>query len=442
MTGSTELLPHPLSAIRAQRGWTLADVATLIQRRSGLNMACRREKVWRWEHGITPELPAQYALAAELCVDRDQVDAHPWPGWLLLAAGDELVAGPWTPQVAQDVLSRVVRSALMDRRGFLILSGTAAAGLALSWSTAEVGEFSATANGRVTPEVVDHLQARVEELWRLDDVLGGGSCLDAGVADLRLVDRLIRLGHYSPAIGRRLWTLAAALARFCGWAAFDAGHEAAAQRFWHSGLRAAAAAGDPDQGVYTLSNMALQAAYAGDGKTTVALLDVARRRVDPAARTVLAMLDTWTVRGLALTRQDKAVYARLNQADDLWDARVPGDDPDWVYWMPQPSLTAEAGTALLGIGDLEAAERSLTTGLATLDGDSARDRNLYLVRIAELQLREDRLDEAAETTRQALDASADIDSARVHARIAELLDRFPSREPITSELREYHRSTH
>ncbi len=439
MTG-TDLIAHPLAAVRLQQGWTLADVAALVQRRSGLNMAVRREKVWRWERGVTPELPAQYALADELGVAHADVEAHPWPGWLLLVDRAEPVDGLWTPQAAQDVLTRVVESALMDRRGFLILSGTAATGLALTWSTTDAGQLPDVAAGRVTGEAVDHLHARVEELWRLDDVLGGGACFDAGVADLRLVATLIRHGRYSSAVAARLYSLAAALARFSGWAAFDSGMEAAAQRFWHAGLRAAAAAGDADQGVYVLSNLALQAAYAGDGATTVALLDVARRKVDPSARTVLAMLDCWAARGHAAAGNAKATAAVLNQADDLFDGRVPGDDPGWVYWMPQPSLTAEAGTALLDIGDLQAAERSLTAGLSTLDGDSARDRNLYLVRLAEVQLRGGRLDEAAANARQAIDAAADIDSARVRARVAHLLDELPGGEPVTIQLREYQRT--
>ena len=53
----------------------------------------------------------------------------------------------------------------MDRRGFLILSGTAATGLALTWSTTEPGPFPDVVAGRVTLEAVDHLQTRVEELW-------------------------------------------------------------------------------------------------------------------------------------------------------------------------------------------------------------------------------------------------------------------------------------
>ncbi len=328
----------------------------------------------------------------------------------------------------------------MDRRAFLLFTGSTATGLAATWSGTPAGTFPDVDQPRVTAETVEHLHARVEQLWHLDDVLGGGSVLDAGAADLRLAQHLIRHGSYDAAIGVRLWSLAASLARFAGWAAFDAGFGAAAQRYWHAGLRAAAVAGDTDQGVYVLSNLALQAAYATDGPTALGLLEVARRHVDPAARTVLAMLDTWAVRGYAVAGNAKAASATLNQADDLWGRRVYGDDPGWVYWMPQPSLTAEAGTALLEIGDLDAAERTLTAGLATLDGDAARDRNLYLTRLAEVQLRGDRLDEAAVTARAAIDAADSIDSARVHQRVDALLDQLPADEPVTAELRDYRRA--
>ncbi len=328
----------------------------------------------------------------------------------------------------------------MDRRAFLLFTGSTATGLAATWSGTPAGTFPDVDQPRVTAETVEHLHARIEQLWHLDDVLGGGSVLDAGAADLRLAQHLIRHGSYDAAIGVRLWSLAASLARFAGWAAFDAGFGAAAQRYWHAGLRAAAVAGDTDQGVYVLSNLALQAAYATDGPTALGLLEVARRHVDPAARTVLAMLDTWAVRGYAVAGNAKAASATLNQADDLWGRRVYGDDPGWVYWMAQPSLTAEAGTALLEIGDLDAAERTLTAGLATLDGDAARDRNLYLTRLAEVQLRGDRLDEAAVTARAAIDAADSIDSARVHQRVDALLDQLPADEPVTAELRDYRRA--
>jgi hypothetical protein len=274
---------------------------------------------------------------------------------------------------------------------------------------------------------------------RLDDALGGGSCLDAGAADLRLVKTLLRDGRYSSEIGRQMFSMAAALGRFTGWAAFDAGRHAAAQRFWHASLRAAAAAGQVDQGVYVLSNLALQAIYADDASTALGLLDVARRKVDPAARTVLAMLDCWAARSHALAGDTRTAAKVLNRADNLWGQRRPEDDPTWVYWMPQPSLTAEAGTALMDMGDLAAAERALTDGLATLDAESVRERNLYLVRLAETQLRGGRLDEAAATAGRAIDSIGAVESARIRQRMRLLFSQMPANEKLTVALREHQR---
>jgi hypothetical protein len=109
--------------------------------------------------------------------------------------------------------------------------------------------------------------------------------------------------------------------------------------------------------------------------------------------------------------------------------------------MPQPSLTAEAGTALLGIGDLDAAERCLTAGLSSLNGGSARDRNLYLVSLAETRLRAGKFDEAAATAGHAIDDAAGLDSTRVQRRVDRLLDELPANEPITAQLRDRRAAT-
>lgn len=89
----------------------------------------------------------------------------------------------------------------MDRRGFMILSGETVTGLALKWGVDDTTQSVSVTHSRITHELTDHLHARVTELWQLDDVLGGGSCLDAAVADLRLVERLIRHGDYSADLG-------------------------------------------------------------------------------------------------------------------------------------------------------------------------------------------------------------------------------------------------
>ncbi|WP_329079821.1 MULTISPECIES: hypothetical protein [unclassified Streptosporangium] len=72
------VLVHPLSYIRAERGWSYQDLVDVIARRAG-NMARRREKAWRWEHGgVVPDRETQIALAAELGIRQELIDMLPW----------------------------------------------------------------------------------------------------------------------------------------------------------------------------------------------------------------------------------------------------------------------------------------------------------------------------------------------------------------------------
>jgi hypothetical protein len=432
------LITHPLTYVRHLNSWTQRDVADIVRRRSGLNMATRREKIWRWECGLSsPERVAQHALADELGIDHQLVAVLGWPAWLLLIDPVEPIDMPWTPDTALQTLVAVVESAAMDRRTFVVL---ASAGLAGAWNTAPPPPVAdGIAGAMIGSEAIKNLNARVEELWHLDDVLGGGACLNAGRADLHMIGMLLTRATLSDQNKRRLLSTAASLGRFCGFAAFDSGLTAAAQRYWHAALRAAHAAGDASQGVYILSNLALQAIYLGDSRTAINILDAAQANVDPAARTVLAMLDTWQARAHALAGEPARAATLLNRADDQWQRRRPEDDPAWVYWMPQPSLTAEAGTALAAIGDLDNAEANLRAGLATLDDNSARERDLYLVRLAEIQLAAGRLDEAATTARQAIDGASYINSPRVGSRVDALLNKLPSDDQRTVELRDFRR---
>lgn len=73
----------------------------------------------------------------------------------------------------------------------------------------------------------------------------------------RVVDVLDQ-SSYTAAMGQRLYFLAAELGRMAGWASFDAGLHAEAQRYWLAALHAAHAAGDRLLGSNILKSMSLQ----------------------------------------------------------------------------------------------------------------------------------------------------------------------------------------
>ncbi len=438
MSALPDPITHPLTAIRIRRGWSQQRVAAIIARRSGVNMSTQINKVSRWETGrSTPQTVAQHALADELGVPREVVTANPWPEWLTTVDRTVDIDADWSVKVAGEVLDIVVQSALMDRRTFIGATASGLVSLARGWSNAGASVATGGGRGTVTHQAVEHLQRRVEELWRLDDALGGGGCLQTGVADLQLVTALIRGRRYDAEVGQRLHGIAGALGRFCGWAAFDSGRVAAAADFWQAGLRSAAVAGDTSQGVYALSNLALATVYGGDGRTALNLLDLARTKVDPAQRVVHAMLDCWASRAHALIGDGPAAVAAVQHADALWERRVPGDDPDWTYWMPRPSLTAEASTALMHAGDYANAEAHLTAGLNGAADAGPRDRTLYLARLAETRLLAGRQDEAVATVHDAVELGAGVDSARVRARVDGVIALIPAQGRARAELVEH-----
>jgi tetratricopeptide (TPR) repeat protein len=230
---------------------------------------------------------------------------------------------------------------------------------------------------------------------------------------------------------RRPYSAGAELARFAGWAAFDAGRHVQARRYWHAGLRAAHHGGDPGMFAYLLSNLALQAVYAGDGRTAINLLEVARERAGTASSlTVLAMLDAWQVRAHAAVGEGREAARLLSRADELWECRVPDDDPAWIYLLTQPSLTAEAGLAFLALGQAKVAEQLLSEGLEALPPDSQRDRILYLTRIASARLAQrGGVEGALEAAGEAVRLACTLDSARAMDQLHEFAARVTALHP-------------
>ncbi|SDI49795.1 hypothetical protein SAMN05421505_1605 [Sinosporangium album] len=431
------LARHPLTHLRRQRGWSLTDLAQVVQRRAGVNMAANRQKIWRWEHGLAvPDLPAQLAIATEVGIDPNTVAALPWPTWLLTVDGMERIDQGWTTGTAKDTLTLVGCMTDIsddDRRAYLLLTGQQAADLATAWAavpavpTIPTSKLRhATGHGIVDAELAGWVEGRVHQLWHLDDLIGGDYCLTLAQADLQLIRRLLEQARFGGLIEQRLLTAAGELLRLTGWCAFDADRHAAAERYWHAGLRTSAAGGDTLTGAYILSLMAMQHSYAGDGRTAINLLQTARERIGPgSSRTVHAMLDAWQVRAHAAAGEAAQALKALARADAHWERRDPDEDPAWAYWMRRPSHTIEVGLGFVGLGRTDTAVRLLEEGQAGRSLDYTRDTALGLTAIASAQAEQGDLNGALENAGRAADLMATVDSSRV----TDLLQSFSRRLP-------------
>ncbi|MFL4910741.1 transcriptional regulator [Streptomyces sp. MMS24-I2-30] len=419
---------HLLAVVRAYYGYSLATYTKAVADRSATlgngHMAFRREKVARWESGVEPEMPAQFAMADMHKVDPVQVLARGWPNWLLLALPGPDVLAPFTPEVTLSALDDLAADpARANSAGIPLLPPSVLEALTTQW-TEHVKDTIAhgISGGYVGVEVSAPIHTRLAALWHLDDSLGGTPCTTSARSDLHMVTRLLRHARHTGQLTTDLHYLAAEYARFLGWAEFDAGNTPGAQRAWHAALRASAEAADPAHSAYLLANLALACVYDGQPGMGTGLLatarDIAGTRTTPL---VAAMIDTWRVRATAATGDAKQAARLLVQAETEYErARAGDDNPPWAYWMCRPSHMAETGRAFLDLGDPATAEGLLTDGLAALEPGAMRDRVLYLTWIATAQARRRDLDAAAETAATAMDTADLVESGRCTTLLSDL----------------------
>lgn len=439
---SDQLLPHPLAALRAELGLSgeqYLDRLDEVHCTLGYGrMAKSRQKVSRWENGVnSPETPARYAMARLHGIPREAVSEVGWPGFLLLAFPDDrpVLDSPWTLAGTVAAVAAAARGGSMqDRRGFLIASGATLSGLATSWSLAlaEPAEASSTvpaaavpAKTRLTPALLDTLEQRLDDLRRLDDVLGGARLRQTAVAEYDLLEGLAKqTGQHGP-LEHRLLSLLAESARMCGWLQFDSGHHARAQRFYVTALRASASAGDHQVGANTLAFMAIQVYSEGTPQDAVGLVrtaqDATMRRTTPRVK---SMLHARAARALSKTGDRTACWRELDAARTEYARGPHDDDPSWSYWLNPGEIEMLAGSSAL---DLDEPRRALThfeqarRVQYAADG-YARDHVLYLTRTARAHLQLGDLDSACAAATDAFTQNATLNSSRPTDALDDLRD--------------------
>ncbi|MCZ1012146.1 transcriptional regulator [Streptomyces lydicus] len=421
-----QLFNHPLTFLRYAFGpkpLTAEQYLRLVaDRHAALGygaMATRREKQSRWESGAaTPELPARLAIADLHCIPAEAVHTLPWPDWLLLALDNRSVVDlPWTQTGMLHALADTARGGPMDRRAFLIATGATLTGAADHF-LASLGHPTSTATtGRltVTPAMVDHLDQRLDHLRHLDDTLGGGTLRTLATEELKLASSLLDDARYTSTVGTRLHSVVAEGARLCGWLFFDSGHHAAAQRYFLTALRAAAAADDHATGANTLAFMAIQTYSTGNPADAVDLVEVAQNAVGRGATPrVKAMLHARIARAYAKTGQHKECAHALNAAFDAHAQGPHDDDPAWSYWLSTGELENLTGSCALDLGDPARALCHFDAALAAAyDQDGYhRDHALYLTRTAEAHLAQGDIEHACASASRAVTLLGGVASAR------------------------------
>ncbi|MGH4022286.1 MAG: helix-turn-helix domain-containing protein [Pseudonocardiaceae bacterium] len=339
---------------------------------------------------------------------------------------EPMLALPWSPRgTVEAAVALRGGGGLMERRGFLFLTGATLTAPAHQWLVHEPGPLaSGLSGGRVSAGLVDRLPAMIVELRRMDDVAGGGSVLALAQHGFGWVAGLLDRASYDERTGRKLHVALAELGQLAGWAAYDAGQLGLSQRYYIAALRAAHSADDRPLGAHILGCMAEQAARQGRPADAVTLIEtaVAGVRGQQTPR-LLAQLYNWQAYAFATLQDPSACTAAISRARTQTEQFQPDNDPAWLYWVNPADITAFSGQCLLQLGQPDRAAVMLDEGIALFDESLVRDRQLHLTYLTDALARpgtQRDLDTAVGYGMTAIELAEGLDSTLAAARIRDL----------------------
>ncbi|HWD06725.1 MAG TPA: helix-turn-helix transcriptional regulator [Amycolatopsis sp.] len=288
---------------------------------------------------------------------------------------------------------------------------------------------------RIGQSDIDELRRRTARLRRLDNVMGGAETYPVYAAEVDFTKQLLRESSHTADIGQQLCALLAEQQQQAGWAAFDHGQHALAQRLYTDSRKAAEEAGALDLAGNALAYAAYQQTTASQSGTALATdsCEVARPMATPKVNALLLERKAWAH---ATAREPQEADRALNQAREALHVRDDRPDPDWVFWVNEAEIDIMAGRCWTELRRPLRAVPVLEQVLAGFDDTHARDKALYLTWLATSYVHAHEVEQAAATLARAADLAAGVGSVRPAVRIqavARQLKRYRS-TPVVGDL--------
>lgn len=337
-----------------------------------------------------------------------------------------MLTAPWNHRGTVDAVVILSGGGWVKRRAFLSLTGTALTAPAHQWLVHEPEPLVSGLSGRrISADMVRQLTAMISELRKMDDIAGGGGVLSLAQHEFSWVAGLLDQAVYDERTGRMLFVALAELGQLCGWAAYDAGHHALAQRYYVAALRATHSADDRPLGAHVLSCMAEQAARQGQPAEAMTLIETAlagmRGQQIPS---LLAELYGRQAYAFATVGDVPGCAATISKLSTQIERLTPDAGPSWLYWVNPANMTCEVGNALRQLGHTQQAAVVLKNGIAMYDDSlPVGGQAGYLIALADVRARPGKqrdLDVAASHGIEAIQLTETLDSPRLTGLIRNL----------------------
>ncbi|GGQ52051.1 tetratricopeptide repeat protein [Kitasatospora griseola] len=404
-----------LARILHQLGWSPERLAREVNAVLPPGMAISSTAPYKWrDRGMVPRSPHDQTVCEVLgrCVGIAVTYEQLWGqmgsnrGAKMLSP--RLLTDPWTADTAQTALREAGADGAPVRLTDLF-RGDELEQAARHWASPPPPVTGGEGALRIAPEQLADLRLSYDSKQRLERAYGGGLILDLAKAELAMVGKLLELGSYDEPLGRELYGAASRLARLVGWANYDMGNDAAAQRAFVAALRAAHVSGDPRLGVGVVGCLAVQATYnsGGRGLDPVAMLSTALRAADDVLTPRERALQLGRIaRAHGRKGEQISAEAVAERAFRMLEG-LDGHDQE------RADLEGMIGEGFLLLGEHEQARGLLQRAIEALTAERARVKALLMVRLADSYRRTGERAEAEDIADRARRLAAGMQSARV-----------------------------
>ncbi|MDT0548231.1 sporulation protein [Streptomyces lonegramiae] len=286
---------------------------------------------------------------------------------------------------------------------------------AFSWMISRPDDLIASlaATRRVDMKDVAAMRTVADTFTQLDFLYGGGH----GHTTLRhyFKHEVIPLlnGSFSTKVGKALFGAASETLQVLGWTAYDSGQHSIANRYLLAALRLAQAADDRMLGACVLANLSHQANYLG---LALRALQLARASVEGgkggSTPRGMALFLAHEARALSTTHDYDGAKRAMKEAEKFFARADTTDDPEWISYMDEAELVGEFSHCFRDLKRGPEAVRFAERAVALTNPKYARTLGFVRMVLAQSQLLNGELEQAAATATQAVEAAEALQSAR------------------------------
>ncbi|WP_245567539.1 XRE family transcriptional regulator [Nocardia vinacea] len=273
-----------------------------------------------------------------------------------------------------------------------------------------------------TTEVID-IQTATRTIASAENLRGGGAIsLVAG----RQLGRFVRLfdGKASPGTRRALLEAIGNFGSVAGYAAFDIGDHAAAERRFRLALWCADTAGSWELRASTIADMARKMAYVGNPDGGLSLIELAQVRSDRLSATTRAMLSALRAQYFAAMERPDDALSEVARADEYFAQRSPAPDAPWLCFYDEAEHLGSTGKALIPIARarhrIELAAHRIRQAVELQAAEYPRSQTFSLTRLATLTMQLGDPKEAVALGTRAATQASQFDSHRIQKELQRL----------------------